>query len=386
MSNNQKFNLETFPIAIYESTPDKEREITFCNHFTRDFLGIDEKQIIYLNKFITPEHRDYVEEEIDQMIKSKCPIELRYKITTNTDKEIWLLDKISPILDENGKIISFHGVFDDITISQKAEHILYDYNEALKKGIEEKTFQLTIVNSELQKTNNLKDKFFSIIAHDLRSPFSGLINYTQILIDEIQSSNKEELEKSLELIHKSSKNVYNLMENLLTWSQLQTDSIKMHRETILLDHLIDDIVSPLKINLKLKKIDLAISIEDKSQAFADSKSVRTAIYNVLTNAIKFTPVNGRIEITTSVFGDYTFIEIKDSGIGISKEGIDNLFNLSEKKSREGTQGEVGSGLGLILTKEFIEKNEGKIDISSIENKGTTITLALPTRLRTKEVA
>ncbi len=386
MTRITKGSLEKFPIAMYESTPDLERGLVFCNQYTKDFLGIKKEEIIYLNKFVASEDKVLVEEELALMLRIKKPVEIKYKVHTNNHEEIWVLDKICPMFDEQGQVVSFHGVIEDITLSQKAELIMHDYNEALKKGIEEKTFQLTILNSELKKTNNLKDKFFSIIAHDLRSPFSALIDYTKILIRDVHKSDRNDIEKSLKLINSSSKNVYTLMENLLTWSQLQTNTIQMHREVILLDKLIESIVSPLKVNIHLKEIEALVNIEDEAQAFADERSVRTAIYNILTNAIKFTPIGGEISINISALGSYTFIEIKDSGIGIPKEHIDNIFCLSTKESRFGTQGERGSGLGLVLTKEFIEKNEGKINIASEENKGTIITLSLPTKRKIESAA
>jgi signal transduction histidine kinase len=377
MSKNETELLKSIPLAIYESDFSLERNFSICNKYTLDFFQIEKCSGRCFTDFIAKESRNEYEEEFKFLSKVKRPILLTYKVFTSSGKEKWVQDQIIPVLDKDGEIESLHGILTDVTIQRKAELIMFDYNEALKKGIEEKTFQLTILNRELSNSNKLKDKFFSIIAHDLRGPFSGLMNYIQLIIEESDSKSKEELFETLKDIYESSKGLYKLMENLLTWSQIQTDTLKLDKQEINVLEMIEDIVGATKINAKVKNITIKTYVNKDLKIYGDFTTIKTAIYNVLTNAIKFTPTNGEILINSNFIAKSVYVEIKDNGVGMPNDVKNNIFNLQDKVSRNGTEGEKGTGLGLILTKEFVELNKGAVNIMSEDGNGTTITMAFP---------
>jgi signal transduction histidine kinase len=377
MTNNLSNILENVPVSIYETTFDIKRMIVVANNSTLELLGIDCHKEIELTKFITNDCIEEYEKDFNLFTKLKKPFQLTYKIKIN-GKEKWIEDQIIPVLDKQGNITCLQGILTDVTIQKKAETIMFDYNEALKKGIEEKTFQLTILNKELSDTNNLKDKFFSIIAHDLRGPFSGLMKYIELILDDNENLDSEALVDVLKDIHESSESLYELMENLLTWAQIQTQSIHLKKEDIELTDLLNEITQAVALNSKVKSIKVTSSGDENLKVSADKFTLKTSIYNVITNAIKFTPRNGNIDINYTKVGKNTFIEIKDSGVGMPKEVQANIFSLTNKTSKNGTEGEKGTGLGLILTKEFVELNKGSLNIMSEVDQGTTITISFPT--------
>ena len=254
---------------------------------------------------------------------------------------------------------------------------MFDYNEALKQGIHEKTFELTKVNTELENMNKMKDKFFSIIAHDLRGPFSGITKYIELIIEDKESASKEEICDALQSIHTASKGLYQLMENLLSWAQLQNKNSQTQKSDIKVESLFKEVIAAIDLNAQVKNIEISLEATKELTLHGDYFMIKTAIYNLLTNAIKFTPENGIIKLKSSLENKNVKIEVIDNGIGMTSEIRDSLFKISSKKSRNGTNGESGTGLGLILTKEFVEQNHGKINVHSTPNMGTTFEILLP---------
>lgn len=377
MTNNLNQILKNIPVSIYETEVNLERRLKIANEFTLDLFAIDTYQNTKIIDFIMPECIEEYTSDFNLFIRTKRPFQLIYKIKTKKGKEKWIQDKIIPILNSKDEVVSLQGILTDITIQRKAEYILFDYNEALKQGIEEKTFQLTILNRELTETNKLKDKFFSIIAHDLRGPFSGLMKYIELVLEDGDEMDSEAHITVLKDIHESSESLYELMENLLTWAQVQTDSINLKKENVNVFDLLEEITQSIALNSKIKSIIITKTGDKALTVLADKFTLKTSIYNVMTNAIKFTPMEGTIDIEFTAAGKNTFIEIKDSGIGMPKEILENIFSIKDKTSRKGTEGEKGTGLGLILTKEFVELNEGKLNIFSEKGQGTTITMSFP---------
>lgn len=252
-----------------------------------------------------------------------------------------------------------HCVFNDITLQKKAEQ--------------------TLIDSEikLRELNATKDKFFSIIAHDLKNPFNDIIGFTQLLALNINKYDKNKIEKFADIIHQSSKLAYNLLENLLDWSRAQTGTLKYQPETILLNRIINENIDLLGSMAKNKGIKIFSEIESNIFVIADKNMVHTIVRNLLSNAIKYTNIGGHINITNYSNKKYSEISIVDNGIGISEVNIDKMFRIDESFSTSGTEKEKGTGLGLILCKEFVEKNGGKIWVKSEEGKGSTFTFSLP---------
>ncbi|MCX6301778.1 MAG: ATP-binding protein [Bacteroidia bacterium] len=232
--------------------------------------------------------------------------------------------------------------------------------------------------AELFELNASKDKFFSIIAHDLRSPLSAFVGATQILTEDILTMEKEEIMDITMSMKTSATNIYSLLENLLEWSRLMQDRMDFLPERLNLKKKIEECTDILSEYSRKKGIGIAINIPDEMEVFADNHMFDSVIRNLVSNAIKFTPVGGKVSVTADFKSDNSIeVEISDSGIGMTPELKNKLFLLSEKTSRKGTDGEPSTGLGLLLCKEFIEKHGGKIWVESESGKGSIFKFKLP---------
>jgi two-component system sensor histidine kinase/response regulator len=229
---------------------------------------------------------------------------------------------------------------------------------------------------ELKQVNASKDKFFSIIAHDLINPFNSLIGLLELLTYQNEQLSEDDKDKFIQIILNSSKKSYNLLKNLLEWSRTQTGRIKVNPVKFNLKEVVDKNIELLEHQIETKNISLFSYIETCS-VFTDEQMFDTVIRNLLSNAIKFTPANGSVSILSKTGEKDIEISISDTGVGIKKEDIDKLFRIDVTYTTEGTEKENGSGLGLILCKEFVEKNGGSIWVESQEGKGSIFRISLP---------
>ena len=233
-------------------------------------------------------------------------------------------------------------------------------------------------STELQALNAEKDKFFSIIAHDLRSPLSGFLGLTEVISEGFQQMDMEEIQEITLLMKNSATNLYQLLQNLLEWSGIQRGLITYSPETFLLLPKISDCIELIKQTAALKDITTSFDIPDDLMVFADRNMVGVILRNFLSNAIKFTPKGGSISVSASKISNYLIqISVKDVGIGMNQNIIDNLFRIDTNTNRKGTEGEYSTGLGLIICKGFIEKHGGKLLIESEEGKGSVFQFTLP---------
>jgi PAS domain S-box-containing protein len=261
--------------------------------------------------------------------------------------------------DSKGKFVRTHCVFNDITLQLKAER--------------------TLIKSEqrLMELNATKDKFFSIIAHDLKNPFNDLMGFTQLLSMNIDKYDKSKIENFVKIIHQSSKLAYNLLENLLDWSRAQTGNLNFDPEEIHINELIIENINLLKSTAKNKNITIYPEIDCDVSVNADKNMIRTVIRNLISNAIKYTNLGGFIKVSINKNKKFCQVNISDNGIGISEDNVNKLFKIDESFTTVGTEREKGTGLGLILCKEFIEMNGGKIFAKSEIGKGSTFSFTLP---------
>jgi len=240
--------------------------------------------------------------------------------------------------------------------------------------------QLRHIQRELEEANATKDKFFSIIAHDLRSPFNSLLGMTQYLagggIEELEADTAKEM---LLGIHRSSKNVYNLLENLLEWSRIQTGRFVLKPELIKLSELITENLELLDVSIKEKELLILNNVQNHETAYADRNAITMVLRNLLSNAVKFTPRGGTIQVECSTNEGSTVLSVEDSGTGIDAELRDKLFQIGHRQSRPGTEMEKGSGLGLVLCKEFVERSGGRIEVQSEAGQGSRFSFSIPTQ-------
>lgn len=239
--------------------------------------------------------------------------------------------------------------------------------------------KLKFLMEELVLMNNIRNKFFSIISHDLKNPFSGIIGLAELLAQDAHKLSVEEVKHTGEVLHKSAKVLYELLENLLEWSRSQLGTIEFQQHPLDLKEYIEKAISIYQLKADLKGITIRSFINTEEKIFADNYMFNTILRNLIGNAIKFTHSNGIILVGATTCEDSSFVRIfvRDSGIGIPKENLSKVFNLDTKYVRMGTNNEIGTGLGLILTKELIEKHNGTIWVESEEDKGSTFYFTMP---------
>lgn len=254
-------------------------------------------------------------------------------------------------------------------------NLIFPISRAIeKKQVEEERREYT---ETLQRLNDTKDKFLSLISHDLKSPFNSLIGYTDILKNEIDELSIEERNIFIGSVYESTRHIYNLLNDLLEFSKFYLGLIKIEPKQIDVKNLVDENFEFLSVTARQKNIQLKNSIIKDYIVLAEEEMINSILRNLITNAIKFTHNGGIVDVKAEAIGNDLYISVTDTGIGMDKRTIQSLFDLVSKKSRPGTNEEEGTGLGLILTKEFIEKNGGEISVKSEQGKGTTFTFNLP---------
>src|SRR5664280_2010141 len=352
--------MDNLPDHIYFK--DHESHFLRVNKALAQFLGLnDPAQAIKKTDFdfFTGEHAQQAYEDEQKIIRTGQLLSTEEKETNYDRPDTWVSTIKLPLSDKDGNIIGTFGISRDITKNKLAEEEIKLKNELLQ-----------IINSE-------KDKFFSILAHDLRGPLSAFVAATQIIAEEIQTMGFEEIKKITLSMKTSATNIYSLLENLLEWSQLRRGVMDFIPEKINLKKKIEECIAVLSESARKKGIEILISIPEVIDVLADSHMFDTVIRNLISNAIKFTPVGGKVTLTAGYIEDHTIeIKISDSGIGMTPELKDKLFLLNEKTSRKGTEGEPSTGLGLLLCKEFIEKHNGKIWVESEAGKGSTFSFTI----------
>ena len=238
--------------------------------------------------------------------------------------------------------------------------------------------QLKNQNKELKELNATKDKFFSIIAHDLRSPFSSMIGFSKLLNKNFDKYDQEKQKKFINMIDNGIQNTYKLLDNLLLWARSQKGKIEFNPKEINLYSLSDETHELLNQSIENKLIQFTNQINPNISVHADNEMLSIIIRNLISNAIKFTPKEGEIIINAKENNqDFVEVSVKDTGVGIPKEVKSKIFDISENTSTQGTENETGTGLGLILCKEFVEKHGGKIWVESEEEKGSEFIFTLP---------
>ena len=231
---------------------------------------------------------------------------------------------------------------------------------------------------ELQRINAEKDRFFSIIAHDLRGPFSSFLGVTQLLDEKLSELTKEDIQDFAASMRISATNLFSLLENLLQWAKIKQGLIPFEPTNMLLFKIAEESIVNVHEPAKNKGIEIINNIRNDVEVYADKNMLQTVIRNLVSNAIKFTPKGGKISINAKAGEDKTAeISVKDSGIGMNQTMVDNLFRLDVRTNRPGTEGEASTGLGLILCKDFIEKQGGKIWVESEEGKGSVFCFTIP---------
>ncbi len=243
-----------------------------------------------------------------------------------------------------------------------------------RKDIENK---LNSIASELSETNAMKDKFFSIISHDMRTPFHGLLGFSDYLNSDIDSLSKEEIKQICASINNSAKGLFNYFDNLLTWSNVQSGRLKFKNTSIKISEIIKRAVSIINVNANTKLIKIKTELDEGLFVYSDENMLSSVVQNLISNAVKFTEIGGNVLVKATSKNDEVEVTIIDTGIGMDEEKLKNLFKIDHARSSKGTSNEKGTGLGLIIAKELIEKQGGKLKVESEVGKGSTFKFTLP---------
>ncbi len=231
---------------------------------------------------------------------------------------------------------------------------------------------------QLKQLNSSKDKFFSIIAHDLKSPFNSMLGFAQILENDVEKLKTEQIKEISSEIYHTGKATFRLLENLLQWSMLEIGNLPWKPQKVNLADAVKEVLSLLSGVASQKNISLMVDIPPKDFVYADATMLKSVIQNLVNNALKFTPSGGKVTVTS--MGDdehFTRLIINDTGVGMTQSQIDQLFDMEYSTSREGTEGEKGTGLGLLLCREFVIKNGGTITVESLVGKGSQFSFTIP---------
>jgi len=244
---------------------------------------------------------------------------------------------------------------------------------------EDKQLELSLKESEakLIESNNTKNKIFNIIAHDLRSPFNTILGFSNLLLENHTKYDEKEREKYLKVVNNSAKQVYTLVDNLLNWARTQIGKFVFNPKNQSLDKILKEVTKLNKNNAKIKNIKLSYRLSEDINIYADYDMMEIILRNLISNAIKFTHKNGEVTINTEQDKDNVIISVSDTGVGMDQEKLQRIFDISKKTSTAGTENEKGTGLGLVLCKDFVEKHGGKIWVESEIGKGSKFIFSIP---------
>lgn len=300
----------------------------------------------------------FFKEKLDKSLKGEI-VKFENWIYFNNAGKRYMSITYSPYYDKNNEIKGIVATSRDITELKRVQEELIDSQNRLKE------------------LNAAKDKFFSIIAHDLRGPFTGLLGFTDLILSDIENLSKDEIKDYVTYLQSNIKETLDLLQNLLEWARTQTGRVKFEPTNFNICDLILDVVINLKKFSIPKAVDITIEMTDDIFVFADEEMCSSIIKNLLHNAIKFSNRNSCVNLNISEKNGLCYLYIQDSGVGIDEDRLKKLFSFSENTSTYGTENEKGTGLGLILCKELLKINTGEITCVSKIGKGTTFTVQLP---------
>jgi PAS domain S-box-containing protein len=359
------YNLPGF---VYKCACDHSWTMCYISDQCFDITGYHPKDFIdnstlSFNDIIHPDFREFVWEKWQEAVLSKSNFKEEYKIETADGKTKWVWEQGHGIFTKDGNLDHLEGFIADVTQRREME-------EALKES-----------EANLVKLNATKDKFFSIIAHDLKSPFNSIIGIGELLNEQVIKKEYDGLEEYTSIMMESSHRAMNLLSNLLEWSRSQTGRMDFNPEYVRLSLLIDEAIDLSEFAANQKSIKINRHISDSALAYADKAMISSVLRNLISNALKFTKINGEIIISAKAIDNMHLIQVSDTGIGIRKEDINNLFRIDKIYSTKGTYNEGGTGLGLILCKEFVTKHGGEIWVESKEGTGSDFYFTIPRGLK-----
>lgn len=297
------------------------------------------------------------ENEDRQVLETGEPIIDKDAYTEIDGKEYVLLVSKIPLKDSNENIVGLVGISNDITERKKMENKLRERNQQLKK------------------LNNMTNKIYSVVGHDLKTPLSSILGLSDLLLSDIDS--EDDLKENLGIIRQSALKMSDLLGDLLNWARIQTDDLSLNKSEFSIWETVQDTIDLLTITAEQKGISLEFKNGDSFQVYADKQLIATVIRNFISNALKFSDEGDTVEVRLCRDENYWHLSVEDEGMGMSEKNIQRLFHNRKHPQKEGTQNEKGSGIGLRLCKELAERHGGQISVESELGKGSIFTLAIP---------
>lgn len=309
--------------------------------------------------FLVPEWTHKIQTCINDCIVNGIPFDEEMQIKDRQDNLVWIRVTAKAVKNTDGKITGLQGSIQDITERKVAENSLQESE------------------NRLRELNATKDKFFSIIAHDLRSPFYTIMGFCSILTEQVRAKDYEGVDEYAEIIQKSSQKAMDLLKNLLEWSISQTGRMVFNPENLDIYLLLHETIELLKDSARQKSISIELKSPQEVYFTADKAMLSSVLRNLLSNAIKFSRLNGSIILSVEIRDHDILFSVTDNGVGMTDTERLKLFRIDEAHATKGTRKEEGTGLGLILCKEFITKHGGNIWVESQPENGSTFYFTLP---------
>ncbi len=365
----QRFRKALDHVPAYVYMKDTKSRYTYANRQVLELFGCSIDEITGFD-----DARFFAPDTVKQIRKMESGVFQGKHITGEMDtvdkkggRHVYLEVKTPIFAEPDGKVEGLVGIATDITD---------------RKLVEE---EIKLKNEELLKVNAEKDKFFSIIAHDLRSPFNSFLILTKIMAEGSPHLTMDGVREIAAGMRDSAANIFRLLENLLQWAVMQQGLMPFNPQTVRLRPIVEESVAMVLDPAKNKEIKIAAHIPDGMEVCAESNMLQTVIRNLVSNAVKFTPKGGEITLSAKAADNKNVeIAVKDSGIGMNRAIADNLFRLDVRTNRKGTASEPGTGLGLLLCKEFVEKHGGRIWVESKEEKGSAFYFTIPCNAEVKK--
>ncbi len=350
---------EDFPALIWRSRIDMK-----CDYFNKtwlDFTGRTMEQEFGdgWTEGLHPEDFEKCISVYVEAFEKRLPFAMEYRMKNKEGVYCWIRDFGRPFYDLDNSFLGYIGSCYDVT-------------------------NIKIDELNLIKLNETKDKLFSVISHDLKNPINAIIGLTDMLEKKIQKNEIESAAEYVKNINLSTQRVRNLLVNLLEWSISQNGKIGFHPVNIHLRSIIDEVIDLTKEMLNQKSISIELNCIEKDNVFVDREMIASVLRNFLTNAIKFSNTGGCIQILCEGAEEKINVTIKDNGIGMSEKVLNSLFKIGETISIHGTNNEKGSGIGLLLCKEFLDKHQSELILESKEGKGSTFKFSLPVKSKISE--
>jgi signal transduction histidine kinase len=361
--------------SLLEDIPDQEYRLDFVYRYEDAVIEImrDEHDVYLVDFFLGPLTGLNLIEEV----RTKGCIKPIICVTTMENRFVDL-----SIMKAGASDYLIKGEMSSALLERSIRYSIA--NQRALNEVQSASHELRLLNKELQESkaelmelNKAKDQFFSIISHDLKSPFTSLLGFSELLVNCLDNLTDDQIRESAQRIYSSGRNLYGLLENLLQWSRLQAGRAPFNPIAINLHSLASQVFALYRDMADQKNVSIQNSMSADIVAFADPTMLQTILENLVSNALKFTPSGGRVEIASEPAQRGVYITVTDDGIGIDDSDLPRLFKIDSHHSTLGTDSEEGTGLGLLICHEMIKRNNGTISVTSTRGKGTTFIIHLP---------